>query len=334
MQLLPKPAIGAVFDTSFNAIDDALAMALLFGLEGKKDLRVVSTSVSRANLKAAMYCDIVGRFYAGAVSGAIGFGGRTLPVGMPYTSKLTSDEPFFAVPVAEPGPDGKPLYTTEIKRPEDTADANIVIRNSLTAQYDGNALIVTAGPLTNIADLLALGGARDLISRKVKMLVVYSAQPHMQTDLPAAKKVFADWPTPIVAVGPEVSDGIVYPGSSIAKDFDWSKDHPIVDAYRANKPMPYDAPTGSMAAVLYAARPQENFFKVSDSGTVTVDSDGRTKFTASATGKHKILSADPEQHERIGKLYTELVSAKPVPRPQRIFPPKDQKQDPKPPVKP
>ena len=39
-------------------------------------------SLSRNNLKAAVYADTVGRFYAGAVSGAIGFNGRALPVGM------------------------------------------------------------------------------------------------------------------------------------------------------------------------------------------------------------------------------------------------------------
>jgi hypothetical protein len=307
-----KGPAGAVFDTAFSHIDDALGMALLFGLEGKKDLRVVSTSVSRANLKAAIYCDIVGRFYAGAVSGAIGFGGRTLPVGMPWKSTLTSDEAFFTEPIK------KPAYATDIKRPEDTADANVVMRNALTSQYDDNALILVTGPLTNAADLLELGGARDLIAHKVKVLVFYSDPFNLKADLPAAKKVLADWPTPIVAAGPELSQKILYPGSSIEKDFDWSKDHPVVDAYKANKPMPYDAPTGSMAAVLYAGRPQENYFKVSDPGTLSVQPDGTTKFAASAGGKHKYLIADPEQQDRIVRLYTELVSAKPVPRPQRI----------------
>jgi hypothetical protein len=43
---------------------------------------------------------------------------------------------------------------------------------------------------------------------------------------------------------------------------------------------------------------------------------------------------DPAQKERIVKTYTEIVSAKPVEKPQRLFPPKNaaqQKQPPPPP---
>ena len=57
-----KPPVGIVFDTGLSGVDDALAMALLFGLDGKREVRVVSMSVSRSNLQAAIYCDVVGRF--------------------------------------------------------------------------------------------------------------------------------------------------------------------------------------------------------------------------------------------------------------------------------
>src|ERR1019366_239671 len=45
---------------------------------------------------------------------------------------------------------------------------------------------------------------------------------------------------------------------------------PVVAAYRAYRPMPYDAPAAAMAAALYAVRPQENYFTVSGPGTLTV----------------------------------------------------------------
>jgi hypothetical protein len=95
-----KPA-SASSRYGLSRVDDALAMALLYGLDGKKEERLVSVSVSRANLKAAIYSDVVGRFYAGAVSGAIGFGGRTLPVGLADSSSLKDDEPFFAKPLEQ-----------------------------------------------------------------------------------------------------------------------------------------------------------------------------------------------------------------------------------------
>ena len=330
-QTQEKPPVGIVFDTDLSAIDDALAMALLFGFDGKREVRVVSMSVSRNNLKAAIYCDVVGRFYAGAVSGAIGFGGRTLPVGMASNSKVTAEEPFFTEPLARKTADGKPAYASDIHRLGDTADPGAVMRNALTAQYDQNAIVVLAGPATNLVGLLDVGGAKDWITRKVRFLALAGgafvdgpADPGIKSDTAAAKRLFAEWPTPIVAAGREVSDRILYPGASVEKDFTWSTAHPVVDAYRAFHAMPYDAPTGAMAAVLYAGRPQENYFKLSEPGTISVQDDGRTKFTPAPNGKHRHLVFDPAQAEHIVKTYTELASAKPVPRPQRIFQKKQQ----------
>ena len=44
--------------------------------------------------------------------------------------------------------------------------------------------------------------------------------------------------------------------------------------------------------------------------------DGRTKFTPAAGGKHRHLILDPAQKDRIIKAYTEIASAKPVPKPR------------------
>ncbi|HXB74759.1 MAG TPA: nucleoside hydrolase [Candidatus Acidoferrales bacterium] len=328
-----KPPVGIVFDTGLSGVDDALAMALLFGLDGKREVRVVSMSVSRSNLQAAIYCDVVGRFYAGAVSGAIGFGGRTLPVGMATDGRQTAEEPLFAAPLARKTVEGKPAYASDIHRLEDTADPGAVMRNALTAQQDQNAIVVLAGPATNLVRLLDVGGAKDWISRKVRFLAVAGgafgegpAEENIKSDPSAAKRLFAEWPTPIVAAGREIGDKVLYPGSSVEKDFAWSTAHPVVDAYRAFHPMPYDAPTGAMSAVLYAGRPQENYFKLSDPGVISVQDDGRTRFTPSASGKHRHLILDPAQTEHIVKTYTEIASAKPVPRPQRIFQKKQQDQ--------
>jgi hypothetical protein len=82
--------------------------------------------------------------------------------------------------------------------------------------------------------------------------------------------------------------------------------------------MPYDAPTWAMAALLYAVRAQEGYFKLSEPGTISVDNDGRTKFTQSPGGKHRCLILEPEQKDRVIKTYTEIASAKPVPRQPRF----------------
>jgi hypothetical protein len=104
---------------------------------------------------------------------------------------------------------------------------------------------------------LELRGAREIIAAKVRVLVaaagVYPDGPPefgIQADIAAAKKLFAEWPTPIVAVGPGIGQQLPYPASSIENDFGWTASHPVVDAYRAFQPMPYDAPATALAAAL------------------------------------------------------------------------------------
>ena len=63
--------------------------------------------------------------------------------------------------------------------------------------------IVSPGPATGLARLLALYGARPQIAAKVKHLVVAAGsfpagrrRPAITSDVAAASKLFADWPTP------------------------------------------------------------------------------------------------------------------------------------------
>jgi inosine-uridine nucleoside N-ribohydrolase len=230
-------------------------------------------------------------------------------------------------PLSRRNAEGQPAYRHSITNINDTAEVGALIRNAFTAQHDGNCVVVLAGPTTNLTQVLKVRGAEEWIERKVKLLVFAggaypSGAPdeHIQADIAAAKQLFAAWPSPIIASGREVGEQLLFPGDSIERDFAWSQAHPIVDAYRAQKSMPYDAPTWDMTAVLYAVRPQESYFKLSDPGTIKVLDDGQTAFTPSANGRHRYLIFDPEQRDRIIQTYTEIVSIKPTPR-QRFRPP-------------
>jgi hypothetical protein len=75
-----------------------------------------------------------------------------------------------------------------------------------------------------------------------------------------------------------------------------------------------------MAAALYAGRPKEGYFKVSDPGTIAIHDDGRVSFTTNPQGKHQQLMLDPAQKDTVLKAYVDLASAKPV-IPQRFRPP-------------
>lgn len=323
---IAKPAVGIVFDSAMGeTIDDALALALLFGFDGKNEARIASLSVSKSNLKAAAFCDVVRNFYAAATNPRFRGFFSGLPVGLSTDGKLPEDTPLLTEPLSKRNAEGAPVYEHNIHNLNDTAIAPALIRNALTAQHDQNAIVVLTGPATNLAQTLGLRGVKDLIAQKVRFLSFAGGafpggdpEPHVKIDIAAARKVFAEWPTPIVVAGKEIGDQLLYPASSIEQDFAWSPAHPVLDAYRAYQPMPYDAPTGAMAAMLYAARPQEGYFKLSDPGTISVLDDGRTEFRPAPEGKHRYLILDPAQRERIIKTYTEIASAKPIPRQPRF----------------
>ena len=324
-----KPPIGIAFDGDLgNRIDAILAVAMLNGLTAKGEARRISLSVSRPSLAAARIADVVAGFYRGRPAGTPtgGVGAITEgTIGMPDGGTAgTADTPILAAALEKKSADGSPAYTSAITGLVGTAESAVLIRNLLLAQHDGNAAIVLAGPATGIVRLLGLYRSGPQVSAKCRTLVVAAGSfaagppdPSIKSDVAAARKLFAEWPTPIVAVGTEVGQALPYPGASIDKDFSWAPVHPVVDAYRAFKAMPYDAPASALAAVLHAVSPGETYFKLSDPGTISVLDDGSTKFTPAADGKHRHLIADPAQKERITTLYTAMVSAPPAPRPGR-----------------
>jgi len=310
-----------------NRIDALLAVAMLNGLIAKTEARRIALCVSRPNIKAAQLADVVSGFYVGRVIAGPGGGVGGNPagmIGMPETGPAGEDPAPITATLAKKGPDGGPLYTSQIVRLLDTADDAVLLRNMLLAQNDANATIVLAGQASGLTRLLSLYGARPQIEAKCKQLVVAiggypggGADPEIKADVAAARTMFAEWPTPLIAVGAEVGAAVPYPAASIEKDFAWAPAHPVADAYRTFKPMPYDAPASALAAVLYAAHPEDGLFTLSPPGTITVSDDGRTQFTPGGAGKHRYVIVEPAQKAQIAGLYTALVSAPPAPRPGR-----------------
>jgi len=306
---------GAFFDSDFSSVDSLLAVSLLYGMQNKGDCRVAILSCSRANLAVAGFVDAVQRFYHGPA----GNFSQLAAVGMNTSGAPGDTSPAFTAPFQKTKADGSPVYKNQVKSVIDTGDPCTLLRNYLEAQADHTAFIILAGPATNLAAALEFRGLKELIAAKTRLLAVAGGafpegapDARLKADLPAARKVFAEWPTPIVAAGVEVGSALPFPGASIDKQFaEAVPDNPVADAYRAWKPMPYDAPSWAMAAALYAARPKEEYFKLSEPGTIAVDDQGRTSFSASDKGAHRYLIVDTAQKEKITTAYVELASAKP-----------------------
>ncbi len=324
------PPLGVVFDSSMGRkIDDVLALGFIFGLTARQEpeVRVISVTISHGDLKAAAFCDAMAWFFTDWKQRELPkrFRRRSrgplkaLPVGLLIENGSPLDAPMITAALSQRDANGEPSYRHTVKRPSDTADVAAVIRNALTAQHDQNAVVVLTGPATNLARLLDLHNIKPLLTKKIRHLVM-EASVHLGAtsdyniahDIPAARKLFAEWPTPIIVVGPETGHALPYPGSSIENDFGWTTRHPVVDAYRAYQEMPYDAPSAAMVAALYAIRPKRGYFHVSKPGRIDILNNGRTRFVPLANGQHSYLAVDSKQKGRIIETYRDVLSSIPA----------------------
>ena len=322
----PRTApLGVAFDTVLGDIDHLLGLAMLFALEGRRQIRVPSISTSRFNLQAARFLDLVARFYGGEQAGDFVVNRLSLPIGMTATGKETTDSsPMLNAALQKTAADGTPVYPRTVTALNDTADPVALIRNALSAQVDHNAVVVLAGAPTNLLGVMARPDGREWVNKKARVLSIAAGRfaagpvdPIIRRDVAGFRTLLAEWPSPIIMAGTELSEALPFPGASLESGTAWAPHHPIVDAYRAFKSMPYDAPSRTLAAVLHAVSSDQPYFDLSPPGTVAVARDGRTTFSPSSDGRHRYLIAKPEQKARVLQVYVEMVTAQPPPRPGR-----------------
>src|ERR1700733_5275760 len=282
-----------IFDTDMgNDIDDALALALLHALESRGECRIIAVTITKDNRWAAPYIDLVNTFYRRP----------DIPIGMVKGSRVTpEDSAMIRVPAERKRPDGSFVYPHKLLSGADAPDAVSVLRKALEAQLDHSVTIVQVGFSTNLAHLL--DDSRGLVARKVKLLVMmagdfakHNPEFNIKMDIPSAQKLLRDWPTPIVTSGFEIGNSMLYPASSITRDF--PSDHPVADAYRNYQKFPYDRPTWDVTAALYAVRPNDGYFSLSEPGSINVDAKGVTTLIPSAAGKHRYLVMNDVQRAR------------------------------------
>jgi inosine-uridine nucleoside N-ribohydrolase len=279
-------ATPVIFDTDLgNDVDDALALAILHSMESRGEIRLIGVTITKDNPWAPRLASAINTYY----------GRPQIPIGMVKDGQ-TKDVSYLK----------KTIDAGHYPYSDKTEEAVALLRRLLTAEADGSVVIAQVGFSTNLARLLAAPGGRDLAAKKVKFLSVMGgdfggggAEYNIKTDIPAAQALVRDWPTPIYFSGFEVGRTIKYPASSIVRDFGPVGANPVADAYRLYLPMPYDRETWDLTAVLYAVRPGDGYFQVGPAGSVSVDAQGNTKFTASETGKHHVLSVNDTQRARI-----------------------------------
>lgn len=298
--------VRVIFDTDMgNDIDDAVALAMLHSFVSRGEAELLAVTVTKAHPEAAVFVDAMNEFYRR--------GG--IPVGVVRDGKTPEPSPMLSVPLAMKNADGSPVYPRRLASDREAPEAVALLTRVLAAQPDQSVVVIQVGFSTNLARLLETAEGRELARRKVKLLSLMGGafpknQPeyNIKIDIPAAKKLFAEWPSPIVASGFEVGLSMQFPASSIENEFGWVAHHPVVDSYRAYKKMPYDRATWDPTAVLYAIRPERGYFSLSAPGRIGVDEVGHTPFTPDPAGRHRYLIVNEVQRARALEAMIQLTS--------------------------
>jgi hypothetical protein len=289
--------------------DAALALTAMYANSTRNVLRVCAVCVAGAGLETAIFCDVVNRFYfPGARSS-----NTALPIGLAAVSPLPPDGPMVKAATERKKQTGDQQYVRSIKTLSDTSQAEAVLRNGVT--FSPQSAMVLSAPATFLAKSLDLLGAKDLYRARVKRLVVVEAGVSGQ-DAAALRKLVSEWPTPIVYCPRALGDQLPFPGAKLETLFNWATPHPVVDAYQAYKPMPYDAALHDLAAMQYAVKPDAGLFNLSDTGALTVTNDGTVTFTA-GTGNARQLTLEPAKRAEALDALIAMAATQPPPPAQR-----------------
>ncbi len=312
----PRP-VSLIFDTDMgNDIDDALALGVIHALQTRGECRLLAVTSSKDNEFSAPFIDLVNTFY----------GRGDVPVGAVRDGKTPAPGKYIKPP-AQARDGGALRYPHDLRSGKDAPEAVDVHRKVLAAQPDRSVVMVVVGFSTNIARLLdspadrhsSMTG-RQLVASKCRLLSIMAGtythqgkhkEYNVVKDLPAAQKVFADWPTPVVASGYEIGKAVLYPAVSIRRDFAYVRHHPLREAYELYLKMPYDRPTWDLTSVLYAVRPDRGYFGLSGTGTIRITPEGFARFSPAPDGKRRYLTVTPEQITRVREALVMLASQPP-----------------------
>jgi purine nucleosidase len=305
--------VGVIFDTDMgNDVDDAVALAILHALESRGEARILAVTITKDHPEAAVYVDLVNTFYSRG----------EIPIGVVKRGMTPEPSKMLHAPVTARTDDGALLYPRRVMSGSELPDAVTVLRKTLAAAGDASVVMVQVGFSTNLARLLdspadavsPLDG-RELARRKVRLLSVMAGQfptgkpeYNVRIDIASARKVFSEWPSPIVSSGFEIGESMKMPAASVERDMAWTRHHPVADAYRAFMKMPYDRPTWDPTAALYAVRPEHGYFGLSAPGRILVDDAGRTTFEAAPGGTRRYLIVNELQKARALEAMVQLAT--------------------------
>lgn len=307
-----------IFETDMgNDIDDALALDMLYKYHQQGRIHLMAIMLNKEGEYPCQFIDIMNTWYRLP----------NIPIGIIHNGAKTPEGDInYTKPVALMKDElGHPIYKRSLHSYSTLPDAHLLYRKLLAKAPDHSVTIVSVGFSTNLARLLdtkadrysKLSG-RELIARKVKRLITMGgdiedsnhAEYNIVCDIPSARHVFSDWPTPIITSAYEVGHNIHFPGSSIQNDFRWTTHHPVVDAYWQFRHRLFDSPTWDLTSVLYAVE-GTSFFGISPSGELIINEKGLMTFEPSPLANRHYLTVTPEQRKKIKQYFMDFITSEP-----------------------
>jgi len=313
----PGP-VRMIFDTDIgNDVDDALAMGVIHALQNRGECKLLAVTITKDSKYAAPMACVLNTFY----------GRPNIPIGVVRGGVTPDDGKYNKQVVLTKTERGGEAFPSAIQPNSTVPEAVTVLRKTLAAEEDGAVVVVQVGFSTNFARLMESGpdtisplSGMELIRKKVRLLSIMAGtfdpkythvEYNIDCDLPAAKKLIAEWPTPVVFSGFEIGDMIQYPAISMQNDYNYVQHHPLKVAYHYYRGLENSQPTFDLTSVLYAVRPDRGYFDLSEPGTVIVDENGRTTFKPDVNGKHRYMKISATQIAQVQEALCLLCSEPP-----------------------
>lgn len=316
---VPVP-VKVIFDTDIgNDVDDVLALSVLHALETRGKCTLLGITVTKPDELAAPFVDAMNTFY----------GRPGIPIG--FTHARLPNAPSKFLSLVDTKDNGKFRYPHRLLRSSDAPDATRLLRTLLSREADHTVVIVQVGYFSNLAALLESQGdeisslaGSELVRRKVARLSVMAGsfapvrgserflEFNVTQDLPAARKVAAEWPVPIIWSGFEIGIAVLFPAASIEQDFAYVAHHPAQEGYSLYCAPHEERPCWDLTSALYAVLPDRNYFGCSAPGRVEVEEDGFTRFVPGAEGRDRFLTVDQAQIVRVKEAVVQLASQPPA----------------------
>ncbi len=301
--------IRLILDTDIgNDVDDALALAMIHALESRAEVRLLAVTITKDNRYAAPYVDLVNTFY----------GRPNIPIGVVHDGKTPEDAPMLEQPDEHRDSSGRYVYPHRLEDGSHAPDAVELLTRILREQPDHSVVIAQIGFSTNLARLVKTPNGRKLIQQKVTTLYLmagnfFKPEPeyNVYKDPESAKILFQEWPTPMIFSGFEIGLQVTFPYEAIERDFAYTENHPVAEAFRIYVKRRENHPNWDSTAVLDAIRPDRGYFELSPPGRVTLGPKSTTIFTPDPQGNCRYLILKPEQVSRVRELITTLVSEPP-----------------------